>query len=61
MTVTYSIPVYYVCQCLAEMAVLEIDTLMYVSYSKESTTFFKLEFDAELWGEVLAEITSIYD
>ena len=61
MPVHYSIPVYYVCQCLSEMAVLETDTLIYVSYSKESTTFFKLEFDAELWDEVLAEITSIYD
>ena len=43
MPVHYSIPVYYVCQCLAEMVMLEIDTLIYVLYSKESTTFFKFE------------------
>lgn len=37
--VHYSLPDYYVCQCLAEMFVLNTDRLLYVTYSGESTTF----------------------
>lgn len=35
--VHYSLPEYYVAQCLAEMVVLQTDILIFVSYSNEST------------------------
>jgi hypothetical protein len=47
--VHYKLPDYYVCQCLAEMYVLKTDQLLYISYSEESTTFFKVKFSTELW------------
>ena len=43
--VHYVLPEYYVAECLTEMVVLEIDTLIYASYSKESTRFLKVHFD----------------
>lgn len=48
MPVHYSLPPYYVCQCLAEMVILETNTLIYVSCSKQSATFFNVQFDSEL-------------
>lgn len=59
--VHYSLPPYYVCQCLAEMVVLETNALIYVSYSKQSTTFFNVQFDWELWDMLMVEITHLYD
>lgn len=61
MPVHYSLPPYYVCQCLAEMVVLEINTLIYVFYSKQSTTCFNVQFDSELWDMLMVEITHLYD
>lgn len=40
------------CQCLAEMFGLNIDHLLYITYSEESTTFFKVKFSQELWNLV---------
>ena len=50
--VHYCLPDYYVCQCLAEMFGLNIDHLLYITYSEESTTFFKVKFSQELWNLV---------
>jgi hypothetical protein len=47
-SVHYSLPEYYVCQCLAEMVVLKTDQLLYVSYSETSTTVLKVSFSADL-------------
>ena len=47
--VHYSLPGYYVAQCLAEIVVLQTDILIFVSYSNESTTFHKVTFSKTLW------------
>ena len=59
--VHYSLPEYYVCQCLAEMFVLKTSHLLYVSFSLETTTVLEVQFDAELWNEILKEAREIYD
>jgi hypothetical protein len=59
--VYYSLPEHYVCQCLAEMFVLETSHLLYVSFSIETTTVLEVQFDAELWNEILKEAREIYD
>lgn len=46
--VHYTLPAYYVCQCLAKMVVLHTDLLIYVSYSRDSTTFHKVHFSQTL-------------
>ena len=47
LSVHYTLPDYYIPQCLAEMYVLRTDTLIYVSFSEESSTFLKVSFDNE--------------
>lgn len=59
--VHYSLPEYYVCQCLAEMCVLKTDRLLYICYSKESSTVLEVRFDGELWGMIHNYISDIYD
>ena len=59
--VHYSLPEYYVAQCLAEMFVLQTNILIFVSYSKESTAFHEVHFDAELWEEIWNEALDLYD
>ena len=59
--VQYSLPEYYVCQCLAEMHVLNTSKLIYVSYSKESSTILELTFDEHLWNIVWEYLCEIYD
>lgn len=61
MPVHYSLPPYYVCQCLAEMVILETNTLIYVSYSKQSATFFNVQFDSELWDMLMVKTSHLYD
>lgn len=59
--VHYTLPEYYVAQCLAEMVVLETDVLIYVSYSNESATFHKVQFDQVQWKRIWGEATELYD
>ena len=44
----YEIPDRYVTQILAGMKAKNVNECIYVSYSEESTTFFKCSFDREL-------------
>jgi hypothetical protein len=43
------------------MYVLKTDTLIYLSFSEESTTFLKVSCDNELWTTIWNEAKSIYD
>ena len=61
MSVHYTLLDYYIPQCLAEMYVLKTDTLIYLSFSEESTTFLKVSCDNELWTTIWNEAKSIYD
>ena len=59
--VHYVLPEYYVAECFAEMVVLEIDTLIYASYTKESMRILKVHFDQFLWERIWNETTQLYD
>jgi hypothetical protein len=56
----YSLPKYYVPQVLSEMAALEVDKLLYVCYSSDSTTVQVVTFSIELWSAICSEL-KIYD
>ena len=58
--VYYKVPVYYICQCLAEMSTLSVQGLIFACYTEESTTFFHLEFDSCLWELLQDEIECMY-
>lgn len=60
-SVHYSLPEYYVCQCLVEMVVLKTDQLLYVSYSETSTTVLKVSFSTDLWTMIWNEAVDLYD
>ena len=59
--VHYILPEYYVCQCLAEMVALNTNLLVYLSYSTESSTLFKVHFCEELWDMIISEVKYFYD
>ena len=56
----YQLPVYYVCQVLAEMAALEVENLLFICYGKQSSTAFRASFDSELWVQLLHEAAELY-
>ena len=58
--VHYKLPKYYVCQLLAEMAAHGTSAGIYVSYSMESMTVCKVQFDTELWEMILQEVEVLY-
>ena len=47
--VHYNIPVQYVPQVLSGMRAKRVHTCLYVSHSKQSTTFLKCKYDKETW------------
>ena len=58
--VHYAIPKYYITQILAEMAALECEELLYVSWTPESTTILKAIFDEDLWEKIKTELQEVY-
>jgi hypothetical protein len=58
--VHYSIPPYYVCQLLSEMAALNVQKLVYLCYGQKSSTVFLVDFDSALWYEILEECDNLY-
>jgi hypothetical protein len=60
-SVHYTLPQYYVCQCLAEMHALNTDKLLYMSWTDESSVVLEVKFDKDLWLEILSMISEIYD
>ena len=57
----YSLPEYYVAQCLAEMHVLHTNNLLFLSYTARRTTAFLVTFDDDLWKSLWNEICLLYD
>ena len=51
--VQYSLPLYYVPQVLSEMVALDVDNLVFVSFSIESTCVFSVKFDNLLWKKIV--------
>ena len=60
MPVHYTVPKYYVCQLMAEMAVMQVDTCVYICYTAESTTVCEVKFDVDLWETMMFEVKRIY-
>jgi hypothetical protein len=60
-SVHYTLLEYYVCPCLADMAVLKTDQLLYVSYSETSTMVLKVSFSPDLWDMIWNEAVELYD
>lgn len=58
--VHYEMPRYYVTQILAEMAALNCEQLLYVSWSPESTTVSIAKFDEKLWKNIMSELHAVY-
>ena len=54
--VHYEIPERYVTQLLSEMVALNVETLLYVSYSRKSSTAFIVKFDTDLWKIIWNEM-----
>ena len=48
--VHYELPIHYMTEILARMKCENVLKCIYISYSKESSTFFKCTFDDELWA-----------
>jgi hypothetical protein len=58
--VQYSIPVYYAIQLLAQMHCLQCNELLYLSYTPESTTVFRVRFSEAVWEHVWTELSRLY-
>ena len=56
----YKLPTYYVPQVLCEMAALNAEQLLFVSYSEQSTSVLKVEFDPELMNKLLSLASELY-
>jgi hypothetical protein len=52
----YSLPKYYVPQVLSEMYALNVDKLLYVCFTSESTTVQIVQFCQELWSCICSEL-----
>ncbi|XP_053397710.1 uncharacterized protein LOC128556471 [Mercenaria mercenaria] len=59
-TLFYTIPQYYICQCLAEMKALDVMSLIFICYTKESSTFFEVDFDEDLWLAIQDQAELLY-
>lgn len=56
----YQIPTRYVPQILSEMAVMNVTELIYLSWTENSSTVFKVQYDATLWAKILQLCYDIY-
>jgi hypothetical protein len=58
--VMYKIPTYYIPQILAEMHVLDVNELLFLSYTTESTTVLKVKHDEQLMSDIYDEARRVY-
>ena len=58
--VHYKIPERYIPQLLCEMKAIGVDTCIYLSWSRSSSTVFLVKFNQLLWDEIAAECEEIY-
>ena len=59
-TVHYKIPDRYIMQVLSEMAALDVNVLLYVCWTEESSTVIEVKMDDDLWNTIREESVSIY-
>ena len=58
--VRYVIPKYYIPQLLSEMVALQATELLYLSYTEETPTVFKVTFDQISWDIMTNELHRAY-
>ncbi len=58
--VQYKLPIYYVTQVLAEMAAMGVSFCLFCSWSVESMVVHLVEFDEELWEELVQLGAQLY-
>ena len=56
----YTLPDYYACQVLSEMAALNRKKALYVCYTPSSCTFLEVTFDNILWSKIMQNIEEMY-
>jgi hypothetical protein len=52
--VFYTLPPYYVCQVLCEMAATGVEKLLFISYSAQSTTVLEVTMDSDLLNQCIS-------
>ena len=58
-TVHYKVPDYYVVQLLCEMAALQCQTMLFISYSLESSTISKVTYSKTLFEHIWQELLAV--
>ncbi|MEW8545286.1 MAG: hypothetical protein AB2693_17325, partial [Candidatus Thiodiazotropha sp.] len=58
--VHYGLPQYYIPQILSEMVALNVSSLLFVTYSNQSSVVLVAEFDNELWTEIWSVVKDLY-
>ena len=58
--VHYTIPTRYITQLICEMGTLNSKKLIYISWSKSTSTVFEVTWDQDLWEQIMAECTALY-
>ena len=58
--VHYKIPWYYAPQLLAEMVSMQVEQLLFISYSMQSTVVHHVDFDPRLWSVLMMEVVNVY-
>ena len=58
--VHYHIPTYYAIQLLSQMKAKDTTSAIYVCYSKESSTFFLLDFDENIWDQMWKLVVELF-
>ena len=61
MPLNYTPPVYNLCQLMAEMKILDTNTLWFVSSSPQSVALYILDFDDKIWSILWETSKDIYD
>lgn len=50
--VQYELPVYYTAQVLSQMAAKQLSQVAFISFTPESITFIRGQFDSDLWSKI---------
>ena len=58
--VHYEIPQYNILQILSEMVALNVGSLLFVSYSNQTSVVFIAQFDSELWACIWSVVSDLY-
>ncbi|CAG2256016.1 unnamed protein product [Mytilus edulis] len=58
--VHYDMPIRYIPQVLSEMASMNVEELIYLCWTDESSTVFRVHFDTDTWKLITEEAQNVY-